>query len=109
MIIIDPNMEGVTIWFRDNVSTIKGNLDRCCREIADRVFERTDDGLIQKYPLSVDVGGVGIYYFDALRSYGLDVSQIKAKPIEKILPRLITGYRIVEENITTKHPSDFFI
>ena len=95
MIILDPCLNGVTVWCGDCVSTIQErNPSDLSFEILKRVcYIEKDilgkDVLVQKYPIAIDVAGIGEALYRHLLNDGLKVIPINTQPIDKILPRLI--------------------
>ena len=89
-IIIDPNRDGCTILAHGNMTRIKGNLEMVCHELKDRitVTDMTRSKRIQIKSVAIDGMGIGKAYIDFFRFIGVEVTEIKYKPIDELLPKL---------------------
>lgn len=89
MLIIDPEVNCAHIYTEDYASSIKGDPDEVCKELASRLFAYDRDGvMVQIYEPTIVKSGVGNYYIDLLNSMGVTVKTISPKHIGVFLPKL---------------------
>jgi adenylosuccinate synthase len=97
-IIIDPSRDGCTLWNKEFVTSIRGNIDEVCKDIYSRVtyvlHEDEDEyQCFQFKKIGVDITGIGRAYKDTLTKYGLEVVDIVGKPIDTYLD--VTNKRLL--------------
>lgn len=91
-IILDPNLNGCTVWTSKNVSTIKGYASEVCHEIYNRIMvpKQTPSGYewIQVKTIGIDANMCGRAYLDLFENMNIEYTVIKPLVIDMALPKL---------------------
>ena len=90
-VILDPDIDGCTIWYDGRVTHINGRINEMANEIYKRVsvFEKTDDNkyiCYQNKTIGIDTSGFGIAVKECLELKGLQINEIRGRQINTFLP-----------------------
>jgi len=69
MMIIDPQLDGCTIWNGRTVQYIQGTAKECCERIVKYLDKISDDRW--SYDIAIDTKGIGLGYADYFTEKGI--------------------------------------